>query len=102
MHAWWSKSAPHLTVYKTYSDRRGEAAVDRLADTSDLICFRPADWRMMDGVRVQRMHLTPRWKASQPIRFPRAIATSRQVVASRKNKLVTDGFAKLLDAPRRA
>jgi 5-(hydroxymethyl)furfural/furfural oxidase len=96
-----------VTVYKTYSDTgevklrsadwRDEPSVDfnLLSDQRDLE-------RMMDGVRrFSAMHLTPLLESVTTDPFPASYSDKvRQVgLLSRKNKLVTDGFAKLLDGP---
>jgi 5-(hydroxymethyl)furfural/furfural oxidase len=96
-----------VTVYKTYSDTgevklrsadwRDEPSVDfnLLSDQRDLE-------RMMDGVRrFSAMHLTPALEGVTTDPFPASYSDKvRQVgLLSRKNKLVTDGFAKLLDGP---
>ncbi len=96
-----------VTVYKTYSDAgevklrsadwRDEPSVDfnLLSDQRDLE-------RMMDGVRrFSAMHLTPALEGVTTDPFPASYSDKvRQVgLLSRKNKLVTDGFAKLLDGP---
>jgi 5-(hydroxymethyl)furfural/furfural oxidase len=96
-----------VTVYKTYSDNgevklrsadwRDEPSVDfnLLSDQRDLE-------RMMDGVRrFSAMHLTPQLEGVTTDPFPASYSDKvRQVgLLSRKNKLVTDGFAKLLDGP---
>jgi 5-(hydroxymethyl)furfural/furfural oxidase len=96
-----------ITVYKTYSDTgevklrsanwRDEPSVDfnLLSDQRDLE-------RMMDGVRrFSAMHLTPLLEGVTTDPFPASYSDKvRQVgLLSRKNKLLTDGFAKLLDGP---
>ena len=96
-----------VTVYKTYSDTgevklrsanwRDEPSVDfnLLSDQRDLE-------RMMDGVRrFSAMHLTPLLESVTTDPFPASYSDKvRQVgLLSRKNKLLTDGFAKLLDGP---
>jgi len=96
-----------VTVYKTYSetgevklrsaDWRDEPAVDfnLLSDQRDLE-------RMMDGVRrFSTMHLTPVMEGVTEDPFPASYSDKvRQVgLLSRKNKLLTDGFAKMLDGP---
>jgi 5-(hydroxymethyl)furfural/furfural oxidase len=96
-----------VTVYKTYSDTgevklnsanwRDEPSVDfnLLSDQRDLE-------RMMDGVRrFSAMHLTPVMEGVTADPFPASYSDKvRQVgLLSRKNKLLTDGFAKLLDGP---
>src|SRR5271168_1027278 len=96
-----------VTVYKTYSDTgevklrsanwRDEPSVDfnLLSDQRDLE-------RMMDGVRrFSAMHLTPLLQAVTADPFPASYSDKvRQVgLLSRKNKLLTDGFAKMLDGP---
>jgi 5-(hydroxymethyl)furfural/furfural oxidase len=96
-----------VTVYKTYSDTgevklrsadwRDEPSVDfnLLSDQRDLE-------RMMDGVRrFSAMHLTPVMEGVTTDPFPASYSDKvRQVgLLSRKNKLLTDGFAKLLDGP---
>ena len=96
-----------ITVYKTYSDTgevklrsanwRDEPSVDfnLLSDQRDLE-------RMMDGVRrFSAMHLTPLLESVTTDPFPASYSDKvRQVgLLSRKNKLLTDGFAKMLDGP---
>ena len=96
-----------VTVYKTYSetgevklrskDWRTEPQVDfnLLADQRDLE-------RMMDGVRrFSAMHLTDVMRSVTEDPFPASYSDKvRQVgLLSRKNKLLTDVFAKLLDGP---
>ncbi len=96
-----------VTVYKTYSETgevklrsanwRDEPSVDfnLLSDQRDLE-------RMMDGVRrFSAMHLTPLLEGVTTDPFPASYSDKvRQVgLLSRKNKLLTDGFAKLLDGP---
>jgi len=96
-----------VTVYKTYSDTgevklrsanwHDEPSVDfnLLSDQRDLE-------RMMDGVRrFSAMHLTPLLEGVTTDPFPASYSDKvRQVgLLSRKNKLLTDGFAKLLDGP---
>jgi 5-(hydroxymethyl)furfural/furfural oxidase len=96
-----------VTVYKTFSETgevrlrsanwRDEPSVDfnLLSDQRDLE-------RMMDGVRrFSAMHLTPQLESVTTDPFPASYSDKvRQVgLLSRKNKLVTDGFAKLLDGP---
>jgi 5-(hydroxymethyl)furfural/furfural oxidase len=96
-----------VTVYKTYSetgevklrapDWRTEPSVDfnLLSDHRDLE-------RMMQGVRMfSAMHLTEAMQAVTSDPFPASYSDKvRQVgLLSRKNKLLTDAFAKLLDGP---
>jgi 5-(hydroxymethyl)furfural/furfural oxidase len=96
-----------ITVYKTYSDTgevklrsanwRDEPSVDfnLLSDQRDLE-------RMMDGVRrFSAMHLTPLMEGVTSDPFPASYSDKvRQVgLLSRKNKLLTDGFARMLDGP---
>jgi 5-(hydroxymethyl)furfural/furfural oxidase len=96
-----------ITVYKTYSETgevklrsanwRDEPSVDfnLLSDQRDLE-------RMMDGVRrFSAMHLTPIMEGVTTDPFPASYSDKvRQVgLLSRKNKLLTDGFAKMLDGP---
>jgi 5-(hydroxymethyl)furfural/furfural oxidase len=96
-----------VTVYKTYSDTgevklrsanwRDEPSVDfnLLSDQRDLE-------RMMDGVRrFGAMHLTPVMESVTADPFPASYSDKvRQVgLLSRKNKLLTDAFAKMLDGP---
>ena len=96
-----------ITVYKTYSDTgevklrsanwRDEPSVDfnLLSDQRDLE-------RMMDGVRrFSAMHLTPLLESVTTDPFPASYSDKvRQVgLLSRKNKLLTGGFAKMLDGP---
>ena len=96
-----------ITVYKTYSETgevklrsanwRDEPSVDfnLLSDQRDLE-------RMMDGVRrFSAMHLTPMLESVTADPFPASYSDKvRQVgLLSRKNKLLTDGFAKMLDGP---
>ena len=96
-----------ITVYKTYSDTgevklrsanwRDEPSVDfnLLSDQRDLE-------RMMDGVRrFSAMHLTPTMEGVTADPFPASYSDKvRQVgLLSRKNKMLTDGFAKMLDGP---
>jgi len=96
-----------VTVYKTYSesgqvrlasaDWRDEPEVDfsLLSDRRDLE-------RLMDGVRrFGAMHLTPAMQAVTSDPFPASYSDKvRQVgLINRKNKLLTDAMAKLLDGP---
>lgn len=96
-----------VTVYKTYSetgevklqspDWRAEPSVDfnLLSDQRDLE-------RMMDGVRrFSALHLTEAMQAVTTDPFPASYSDKvRQVgLVSRKNKALTDVFAKLLDGP---
>ena len=96
-----------VTVYKTYSETgevklrsanwRDEPSVDfnLLSDQRDLE-------RMMDGVRrFGAMHLTPIMQGVTADPFPASYSDKvRQVgLLSRKNKLMTDAFAKMLDGP---
>ena len=96
-----------VTVYKTYSENgevklntpnwRDEPSVDfnLLSDQRDLE-------RMMDGVRrFSAMHLTPAMQGVTSDPFPASYSDKvRQVgLLSRKNKLLTDVFAKMLDGP---
>lgn len=96
-----------ITVYKTYSetgevklnspDWRSEPSVDfnLLSDQRDLE-------RMMDGVRrFSAMHLTDVMKAVTDDPFPASYSDKvRQVgLLNKKNKLLTDVFARMLDGP---
>jgi len=96
-----------VTVYKTYSETgevklksanwRDEPSVDfnLLSDQRDLE-------RMMDGVRrFSAMHLTPIMQSVTDNPFPASYSDKvRQVgLLSRKNKFMTDVFAKMLDGP---
>jgi len=96
-----------ITVYKTYSetgevklrspDWRTEPSVDfnLLSDQRDLE-------RMMDGIRrFGAMHLTPLMQTVTTDPFPASYSDKvRQVgLLSRKNKLITDALAKMLDGP---
>lgn len=96
-----------VTVYKTYSetgevklnspDWRSEPSVDfnLLSDQRDLE-------RMMDGVRrFSAMHLTDVMKTVTENPFPASYSDKvRQVgLLNKKNKLLTDVFAKMLDGP---
>ena len=96
-----------VTVYKTYSetgevklnspDWRAEPSVDfnLLSDQRDLE-------RMMDGVRrFSAMHLTDVMKSVTENPFPASYSDKvRQVgLLNKKNKLLTDVFAKMLDGP---
>jgi 5-(hydroxymethyl)furfural/furfural oxidase len=96
-----------VTVYKTYSENgevklrsanwRDEPSVDfnLLSDQRDLE-------RMMDGVRrFAGMHLTPIMEGVTADPFPASYSDKvRQVgLLSRKNKVMTDAFAKMLDGP---
>jgi 5-(hydroxymethyl)furfural/furfural oxidase len=96
-----------VTVYKTYSetgevkltspDWREEPKVDfnLLSDQRDL-------QRMMDGVRqFGAMHLTPIMQEVTADPFPASYSDKvRQVgLLSRKNKMITDAMAKMLDGP---
>lgn len=96
-----------VTVYKTYSetgevklnspDWRAEPSVDfnLLSDQRDLE-------RMMDGVRrFSAMHLTDVMKSVTESPFPASYSDKvRQVgLLNKKNKLLTDVFAKMLDGP---
>lgn len=96
-----------VTVYKTYSetgqvrlasgDPRAEPVVEfnLLSDRRDLE-------RLMDGVRrFATLHLTPEMRAVTADPFPASYSDKvRQVgLINRKNKLLTDAMAKLLDGP---
>jgi 5-(hydroxymethyl)furfural/furfural oxidase len=96
-----------ITVYKTYSENgevrlksanwQDEPSVDfnLLSDQRDLE-------RMMDGVRrFSAIHLTQAMQAVTEDPFPASYSDKvRQVgLLSRKNKLLTDVFATLLDGP---
>ncbi len=96
-----------IAVYKTYSETgqvrlrsanwQEEPQVDfnLLSDARDLE-------RMMDGVRrFGAMHLTPAMQGVTSDPFPASYSDRvRQVgLLSRKNKMITDGLAKLLDGP---
>ncbi|HUB48797.1 MAG TPA: GMC oxidoreductase [Acetobacteraceae bacterium] len=96
-----------ITVYKTYSetgqvrlasrDPNDEPVVEfnLLSDQRDLE-------RMMDGVRrFGAMHLTPEMQAVTTDPFPASYSDKvRQVgIINRKNKLLTDAIARLLDGP---
>jgi len=96
-----------VTVYKTYSetgqvrlrsaDWQEEPQVDfnLLSDPRDLE-------RMMDGVRrFGQMHLTPIMQGVTSDPFPASYSDKvRQVgLLSRKNKMITDGLAMMLDGP---
>jgi 5-(hydroxymethyl)furfural/furfural oxidase len=96
-----------IAVYKTYSETgqvrlrsanwQEEPQVDfnLLADPRDLE-------RMMDGVRrFGAIHLTPAMQSVISDAFPASYSDRvRQVgLLSRKNKVITDGLAKLLDGP---
>ena len=96
-----------VTVYKTYSetgevklaarDWRSEPVVEfnLLSDQRDLE-------RMMDGVRrFGAMHLTPEMRAVTSDPFPASYSDKvRQVgLVNRKNKMMTDMVARLLDGP---
>jgi 5-(hydroxymethyl)furfural/furfural oxidase len=97
-----------VTVYKTYSENgevklrtanpADEPAVDfnLLSDQRDLE-------RMMDGVRrFSAMHLTPIMQSVTTNPFPASYSDKvRQVgLLSKKNKLLTDVFARMLDGPQ--
>jgi 5-(hydroxymethyl)furfural/furfural oxidase len=96
-----------ITVYKTYSETgqvrlassnpRDEPMVEfnLLSDPRDLE-------RMMDGVRrFGAMHLTPEMRAVTSDPFPASYSDKvRQVgLVNRKNKMMTDMVARLLDGP---
>jgi 5-(hydroxymethyl)furfural/furfural oxidase len=96
-----------VTVYKTYSEtgqvrlasaNPGDEPVvefNLLSDARDL-------QRMMDGVRrFGAMHLTPEMQAVTSDPFPASYSDKvRQVgLINRKNRLVTDAMARLLDGP---
>ena len=95
-----------ITVYKTYSEtgevklarrlaRRTVVDFNLLSDQRDLE-------RMMDGVRrFGAMHLTPTMQSVTADPFPASYSDKvRQVgLVSRKNKWLTDAFAKALDGP---
>jgi 5-(hydroxymethyl)furfural/furfural oxidase len=96
-----------IAVYKTYSETgqvrlrsanwQEEPQVDfnLLSDPRDLE-------RMMDGVRrFGAIHLTPTMQSVTSDAFPASYSDRvRQVgLLSRKNKVITDGLAKLLDGP---
>lgn len=96
-----------ITVYKTYSetgqvrlasaDWRDEPEVDfnLLSDPRDLE-------RLMDGVRrFGAMHLTPTMQTVTSDPFPASYSDKvRQVgLINRKNRLLTDAMARLLDGP---
>jgi len=96
-----------VTVYKTYSETgqvrlrsagwQDEPLVDfnLLSDQRDLE-------RMMEGVRrFAAMHLTPTMQTVTSDPFPASYSDKvRQVgLLSRKNKMITDAMAKMLDGP---
>jgi len=96
-----------ITVYKTYSetgqvrlasrDPRDEPVVEfnLLSDSRDLE-------RMMDGVRrFGALHLTPEMRTVTTDPFPASYSDKvRQVgLVNRKNKVMTDVVARLLDGP---
>lgn len=96
-----------VTVYKTYSETgevklksanwRDEPSVDfnLLSDQRDLE-------RMMDGIRrFGAMHLTPIMEGVTADPFPASYSDKVRQVAllSKKNKIMMDVFAKLLDGP---
>ena len=96
-----------VTVYKTYSEN-GEVKL-RTANPADepsvdfnLLSDQRDLERMMDGVRrFSAMHLTPIMQSVTTNPFPASYSDKvRQVgLLSRKNKLLTDVFAKMLDGP---
>jgi 5-(hydroxymethyl)furfural/furfural oxidase len=97
-----------VTVYKTYSEN-GEVKL-RTANPADepsvdfnLLSDQRDLERMMDGVRrFSAMHLTPIMQSVTTNPFPASYSDKvRQVgLLSKKNKLLTDVFAKMLDGPQ--
>jgi len=96
-----------ITVYKTYSEAGQVRLASRRAGDEPLVDFNllsdPRDLeRMMDGVRrFGAMHLTPTMQAVTSDPFPASYSDKvRQVgLVNRKNKILTDIIAKLLDGP---
>jgi 5-(hydroxymethyl)furfural/furfural oxidase len=96
-----------VTVYKTYS----ETGQVRLASSNpddepvvefNLLSDRRDLERLMEGVRrFGALHLTPAMQRVTTDPFPASYSDKvRQVgLINRKNKLLTDGIAKLLDGP---
>ena len=96
-----------ITVYKTYSEAGQVRLASRNAGDEPLVDFNllsdPRDLeRMMDGVRrFGAMHLTPTMQAVTSDPFPASYSDKvRQVgLVNRKNKILTDIVARLLDGP---
>ena len=96
-----------ITVYKTYSEAGQVRLASRNRSDEPLVDFNllsdPRDLeRMMDGVRrFGAMHLTPTMQAVTSDPFPASYSDKvRQVgLVSRKNKILTDMIARLLDGP---
>ncbi len=96
-----------ITVYKTYSETGQVKLSSSDAGDEPVVEFNllsdPRDLeRMMDGVRrFGAIHLTPEMRAVTTDPFPASYSDKvRQVgIVSRKNKLLTDAIARLLDGP---
>jgi 5-(hydroxymethyl)furfural/furfural oxidase len=96
-----------VTVYKTYSETGEVKLAARDWQTEPVVEFNLLSdqrdlERMMDGVRrFGAMHLTPTMQAVTDNPFPASYSDKvRQVgVINTKNKLITDGLARLLDGP---
>jgi 5-(hydroxymethyl)furfural/furfural oxidase len=96
-----------ITVYKTYSETGQVKLASADPDDEPVVEFNllsdPRDLeRMMDGVRrFGAMHLTPEMQAVTTDPFPASYSDKvRQVgLVSRKNKVLTDMVARLLDGP---
>ena len=96
-----------ITVYKTYSETGQVKLASREPGDEPVVEFNllsdPRDLeRMMDGVRrFGAMHLTPEMRAVTTDPFPASYSDKvRQVgLVNRKNKVLTDMVARLLDGP---
>jgi 5-(hydroxymethyl)furfural/furfural oxidase len=96
-----------ITVYKTYSETGQVRLASSNARDEPMVEFNllsdPRDLeRMMDGVRrFGAMHLTPEMRAVTSDPFPASYSDKvRQVgLVNRKNKMMTDMVARLLDGP---
>ena len=96
-----------ITVYKTYSETGQVRLASRDANDEPVVEFNLLSdqrdlERMMDGVRrFGAMHLTPEMRAVTTDAFPASYSDKvRQVgIINRKNKLLTDAIARLLDGP---
>jgi 5-(hydroxymethyl)furfural/furfural oxidase len=96
-----------ITVYKTYSETgqvklaSGDPSDEPVVEFNLLSDPRDLE-RMMDGVRrFGAMHLTPEMQAVTTDPFPASYSDKvRQVgLVNRKNKVMTDAVARLLDGP---
>jgi 5-(hydroxymethyl)furfural/furfural oxidase len=96
-----------VTVYKTYSETGQVRLASSNPDDEPVVEFnllsdrRDLD-RLMDGVRrFGALHLTPAMRRVTTDPFPASYSDKvRQVgLINRKNKMLTDGIAKLLDGP---